>query len=74
MMNDYKDVLKRIGANKRAERARKGYSQEKFAEIASVHTNYIGKIERGEQNLTVKKLVEISNALGVSFERIFLDK
>jgi transcriptional regulator with XRE-family HTH domain len=74
MMNDYKDVLKRIGANIRAERARKGYSQEKFAEIASVHTNYIGKIERGEQNLTVKKLVEISNALGVSFERIFLDK
>lgn len=39
--------------------------------MANVHTNYIGKIERGEQNLTVKKIVDIANSLGVSVDKIF---
>ncbi len=64
-MPDYKDVLKKIGLNFRIERTRLGLSQERFAEIAGVHTNYIGKVERGEQNLTVKKIVELSNSLKV---------
>ncbi len=68
----YTNVLKRIGKNIRTERVRKGYSQEKFAEIASVHTNYIGKIERGEQNITIKKLVEITNKLGIKVEDIIV--
>ncbi len=64
-MLDYKDVLKKIGLNFRIERTKLGLSQERFAEIAGVHTNYIGKVERGEQNLTVKKIVELSNSLKV---------
>ena len=56
-MIDYKDVLKKIGLNFRVERTKKSLSQERFAELANVHTNYIGKVERGEQNLTVKKIV-----------------
>ena len=70
-MNNYKDVLKKIGMNFRLERTRQRLSQEKFAEKANVHTNYIGKIERGEQNLTVKKIVEVANALDVPVEKIF---
>ena len=69
-MTDYKDVLKKIGLNFRVERTKKRLSQEKFAELANVHTNYIGKIERGEQNLTVRKIVEIANALEVSINKI----
>lgn len=46
------------------------YSQEKFAEIANVHTNYIGKVERGEQNLTIKKIVSLANSLNVPVESI----
>ena len=65
-MNDYRDVLKQIGLNFRVERTKQQLSQEKFAELANVHTNYIGKIERGEQNLTIKKLVALSNALNIS--------
>lgn len=70
-MEDYKDVLKRIGHNLRVERIKKNLSQEKFAEVAKVHMNYIGKIERGEQNLTIKKLVEITNSLEISVNDIF---
>ena len=64
-MEDYKSVLRDIGLKFRIERTKRRLSQEKFAELAGVHTNYIGKVERGEQNLTIKKIVELVNSLGV---------
>ena len=70
-MEDYKAVLRQIGLKFRVERTKKRLSQEKFAEIANVHTNYIGKVERGEQNLTVKKIVELANSLEIPINLIF---
>ena len=64
----YTELLQTIGKNIRAERTKKGLSQESFAEIAGVHTNYIGKIERGEQNLTLKKLADILNVINLNIE------
>ncbi len=69
-MTEYKDVLKKIGLNFRVERTKKRLSQEQFAELANVHTNYIGKVERGEQNLTVRKIVELTNALELTVDKI----
>ncbi len=69
-MENYKDVLKQIGLRFRVERTKKMLSQEKFAELANVHTNYIGKVERGEQNLTVKKIVDLANSLDISVYNI----
>ncbi len=69
-MEDYKEVLKEIGLRFRVERTRKMLSQEKFAELANVHTNYIGKVERGEQNLTVKKIVALANSLDVPVKNV----
>lgn len=69
-MPDYEEVLKKIGLNFRVERTKRTLSQEKFAELANVHTNYIGKVERGEQNLTVKKIVALANSLNVPVEEI----
>jgi len=70
-MTDYKEILKIIGLNFRVERVKKKLSQEKFAEIANVHPNYIGKVERGEQNITIKKIVILANSLGISLKNIF---
>ncbi len=70
-MIDCKDVLKQIGLNFRVERVKRQLSQEKFAEIANVHPNYIGKVERGEQNLTIRKIVELLNALDLPTDTIF---
>lgn len=70
-MSDYVEVLKKIGLNFRVERTKRSLSQEKFAELANVHTNYIGKVERGEQNLTIKKIVILADSLGVNIENIF---
>lgn len=70
-MEDFKNILKKIGSNVRAERIRLNLSQEKFAEKAFVHANYIGKVERGEQNITIKHLVHLANALGISVFKFF---
>ena len=71
-MSNYMQVLKKkFGLNFRVERTKRSLSQEKFAELANVHTNYIGKVERGEQNLTVKKIVALADSLGVPVENIF---
>lgn len=69
-MLDYVDVLKKIGLNFRIARVKKSLSQEAFAELANVHTNYIGKVERGEQNLTIKKVVSLANSLEISIDNI----
>lgn len=70
-MINYYETLEKIGRNFRNHRSRLGWSQEKFAEYANVHTNYIGKVERGEQNLTIKKIVNLANVLQVPIEEIF---
>ena len=69
-MEDYKSVLRDIGLKFRIERTKKRLSQERFAELANVHTNYIGKVERGEQNLTIKKIVELVNSLDIPINAI----
>lgn len=38
-------------------------SQEKLAELVDVHRNYVGKVERGEQNITIDSLVRFATVL-----------
>jgi DNA-binding XRE family transcriptional regulator len=54
---------RQLGNAIRTRRVAKGLSQEQFAEVANVHRNYIGLVERGEQNLTVESLVRVAQAL-----------
>jgi transcriptional regulator with XRE-family HTH domain len=39
-------ILLKFGAKLRAERLKRNLSQEKLAELADVHRNYIGMLER----------------------------
>jgi len=43
----------------------KKLTQEKVAEAAGLHTNYISSVERGERNISIGNIERISNALGV---------
>ncbi|MDN3447809.1 helix-turn-helix transcriptional regulator [Psychrobacter sp. APC 3281] len=54
-----------FGKRVREVRRNKGISQEKLAELAGIDRSYMGNIERGEKNITLKKVYEICEALGV---------
>ena len=54
-----------LGENIRTHRRNLKLSQEKLAEKADLHHNYIGDIERGEENVSVDALARIAGALKV---------
>ena len=54
---------KRLGLAVRKRREMLGLSQERFAELADCHRNYIGKVERGEQNITVDMVSRFADGL-----------
>tara|TARA_R110000851_G_scaffold13675_8_gene46620 strand:+ start:5973 stop:6194 length:222 start_codon:yes stop_codon:yes gene_type:complete len=52
-----------LGRNIREKRKKKGYSQDAFALAAGIDRSYIGRVERGEVNITVEKLYDIAAVL-----------
>ncbi|HEV2328957.1 MAG TPA: helix-turn-helix transcriptional regulator [Verrucomicrobiae bacterium] len=65
--------LKILGDAIRQCRNTAGLSQEKLAEKADLHPVYIGKIERGEQWISLHALLRVAKALGVK-ARDLIDK
>lgn len=58
--------LQRIaGANIRAYRRARGVSQEELADVLGVHRTYMGGVERGERNLTLRSLERLAERMGV---------
>lgn len=51
--------IESIGENIRLVRIKRGLSQEQLALNAGVNTSYIGQIERGEKNPTIKTLEKL---------------
>ncbi len=54
-----------FGARVRAIRKKKGLSQEGLSNLAGIDRSYMGQIERGEINLTLTKIHQIADALGI---------
>lgn len=57
------DLQRSVGHNLRAYRKARGYSQEAFADVLGFHRTYMGGIERGERNLTLKSVERIAARL-----------
>jgi len=55
--------LVQVGAAIRAKRKEQGISQEGLAVISGVERSNMGKIERGENNLSVLNLARIADSL-----------
>jgi transcriptional regulator with XRE-family HTH domain len=53
------DLQRTVGRNLRAYREARGLSQEAFADVLGVHRTYMGAIERGERNLTLRSVERI---------------
>jgi transcriptional regulator with XRE-family HTH domain len=60
-----------FGKTIRALREERGYSQEKLAERAGLHRNYVGGIERGERNVALENIVKLASALSVRTRDLF---
>ncbi len=59
------DLQRIAGANIRAYRVSKGLSQEELADDLGVHRTYMGGVERGERNLTLRSLERLAGRMGV---------
>ncbi|KDM52465.1 MULTISPECIES: helix-turn-helix domain-containing protein [Acinetobacter] len=49
----------------RAQRKLKKLTQEKLALLCNIDRSYMGRIERGEVNITLEKIYEIAQALEI---------
>lgn len=67
---DKQTLLKKFGKNVKIERIKRDLTQENFAEILDVNSNYIACIECGRQNMSLGKILELANALGVDIETL----
>lgn len=67
MDNKYSDeqkiFLNKLGKKIRNIRERKSIAQEKLAILAGIDRSFLGRIERGEKNISVLKLKKIAKAL-----------
>lgn len=64
-MNNKHPNLVKIGKLIREARKQKAFSQERFAAEAGLGRTYMGRIERGEQNISIQNLIQIALTLKV---------
>ena len=66
-----RSILRGLGEEVRERRTRRNLSQEVLAQLAGVHTNVVGRLERGKYNPTVLTLAAIALKLNASLEELF---
>lgn len=64
------DICARVGFTIRKFREDNNLSQETLAALSGLHRTYIGQVERGEKNLTIRSLERIAKALNVEVKEL----
>lgn len=59
------DPRRLFGNRVRELRLQRKFSQEKLAELADLHRNYVGGVERGESNVSLLNIVKLARGLNV---------
>jgi transcriptional regulator with XRE-family HTH domain len=67
------DLQRTVGRQLRAYRESKGLSQEAFAQKLGIHRTYMGGIERGERNLTLRSVERIAKQLRIDPLKLLCD-
>jgi transcriptional regulator with XRE-family HTH domain len=62
-----------LGAAIRQKRKRSGFTQEFLAEKSDLHPNYVGRVERGEEHVSLISLRRVAKALGVRVRDLVKD-
>jgi transcriptional regulator with XRE-family HTH domain len=64
------ELQRRLGANLAAVRKGLGLSQEAFADVLGIHRTYVGGLERGERNVTLRTVERLAGSLGVPVDHL----
>ena len=64
-------IEKKFGDRIKKLRVDKKLSQEEIAHRAGVHRTYLGGIERGERNPSLRNIAALAKALGVNLSELF---
>jgi transcriptional regulator with XRE-family HTH domain len=64
------DVLIKFGNRIRELRNEKEWSQETLADKTGFHRTYIGMVERGERNLSLRNVEILANSFGLSLSEL----
>ena len=68
LIQNMSELTVSFGLKVREQRKLKKLSQERLALLCNIDRSYMGRIERGEVNITLEKIYELSNALDVPVE------
>ena len=64
------DILKKFGVRIKNLRLERNWSQEVLAEQTGFHRTYIGMIERGERNLSLKNIETFANTFEMTISQL----
>ena len=65
-------ILNQFGKRVRELRSAKGHSQEAFAVLCNQDRTYIGSIERGERNVSLKNIEIIASGLELTISELMM--
>ncbi|WP_101757308.1 helix-turn-helix domain-containing protein [Oceanicoccus sp. KOV_DT_Chl] len=65
------EVLVKFGESVRAQRKLCDLNQEQLAHLAELDRTYIGGVERGERNISLRNIARVAKALGVHPRELF---
>jgi transcriptional regulator with XRE-family HTH domain len=66
-------VLLALGKRVRELRAKRGFSQEAFADLCGLHRTAMSLIERGQRTPSLRTLVTLSQGFGISLSELLRD-
>ena len=67
------DIRQIVGDNVRCFRHKLKWTQEKLGEVTGLNGDYIGRLERGLENISVENLVKLSIALNIEPSTLLIE-
>ncbi len=64
-------IIHQFGCNVRKLRLKRQWTQEQLAQHSGLTPNFIGFVERGERNITLKNAVKIAKGLNFPVHKLF---